>query len=163
MSSEHIPSSATQKLGNTLDLIVCDDQCLDFVHDVHVDLLNSPIPQLSDHFPVVFSLKLMPTDRPLVSSVNKRRLNGHVHKPLGKKWPFVSNGFTQLWLELPTKPKILPSFALALGYLWGNTNLFSNVQPSIGYRSSVIDDCKRSSSWIKNWLNFLSRYFKGLI
>ena len=75
LSSEHIPSSATQKLGNTLDLIVCDDQCLDFVHDVHVDLLNSPTPQLSDHFPVVFSLKLMPTDRPLVSSVNKRRLN----------------------------------------------------------------------------------------
>ena len=73
LHTEHIPRNATHKLGNTLDLIICDEQCQSFVHNVYVDNLESP--ELSDHFPVVFSLKLTPTDRPLVSSVNKRRLN----------------------------------------------------------------------------------------
>ena len=71
--SGHIPTCSTQKEGNTIDLIICDEQCQSFIQDVHVDQNYSPL--LSDHFPVLFSLKLIPTNRKLVSSKNKRRLN----------------------------------------------------------------------------------------
>ena len=37
--SGHIPTCSTQKEGNTIDLIICDEQCQSFIQDVHVEKL----------------------------------------------------------------------------------------------------------------------------
>lgn len=71
--SGYIPSRPTHEDGNTIDLILCDDFCKDILFDVYVDKFCSS--QISDHFPVNFSLKVTPTKRKLVNTVNKRRLN----------------------------------------------------------------------------------------